>query len=91
MKDRSAARPLELFGPQYVASLDSPLGRVWIESDEEAILRVSFENIGRGRSGEPKVLKAAVKQMKEYFRKRRKVFDLPAAPARIGFPQPRVG
>lgn len=77
MKDRSPRRPLELFGPQYVATVESPMGRIWIESDDRVILRVSFESVGRGRSGEPRVLKAAVKQMKEYVRRKRRSFDLP--------------
>ena len=81
MKNRSAPRPLELFGPQYVASVDSPIGKVWIESDGERVLRVSFESIGRGKSGVPKVLKEAAKQMGQYFKGKRKVFDLPL-PAR---------
>lgn len=81
MKKSSTARPLELFGPQYVATVNGPLGKLWVESDGEHILRVSFENLGRGRNGEPKVLKEAVKQMEQYFKGRRKSFDLPL-PAR---------
>lgn len=68
----------ELFKPQYLASLDSPLGKVWVESDGERITRVTFTNPGRGRNTKaPKVLKEAVTQLKAYFAGRRKKFDLP--------------
>ena len=68
----------ELFGPMYVASLPSPIGKVYVESDGELITRVSFVNPGRGRGGRtPKVLKEAVVQLGAYFAGRRKKFDLP--------------
>lgn len=68
----------ELFGPMYVASLASPIGKVYVESDGERIIRVSFKNPGRGRGGRtPKVLKEAVMQLTAYFAGRRKKFDLP--------------
>ena len=68
----------ELFGPQYVAALETPIGKLWVESDGEAITRVSFNNPGRGRHARaPKVLIEAVKQLQGYFAGRRKKFDLP--------------
>lgn len=68
----------ELFGPQYVASLGTPLGKVWVESDGERITAVTFNNPGRGRHArKPKVLAEAVTQLKAYFAGRRKKFDLP--------------
>lgn len=74
-KDRRAP---ELFGPWYVASLNSPIGKVYVESDGERIIRVAFNNPGRGRGGStPKVLKEAVTQLSAYFAGRRKKFDLP--------------
>lgn len=68
----------ELFKPQYLASLDSPIGKVWVESDGERITRITFDNPGRGRNTKaPKVLKEGVIQLKAYFTGRRKKFDLP--------------
>lgn len=68
----------ELFGPQYVARLITPIGRIWVESDEEHVLRVLFESPGRGRSGTvPKVLKEAERQLLQYFKGTRHAFDLP--------------
>ena len=67
----------ELFAPLFVAVVDSPIGKLWVESDGELITRVSFTAL-RGRSGKlPAVLKEAQKQLEQYFRKRRKHFDLP--------------
>lgn len=67
-----------MFGPQYVASLDTPLGKLWVEADGEAITRVGFDNPGRGRHARsPKVLQEAVVQLGAYFSGRRKKFDLP--------------
>jgi methylated-DNA-[protein]-cysteine S-methyltransferase len=62
----------------YVASLPSPIGKVYVESDGERITRVSFTNPGRGRGGRtPNVLKEALVQLGAYFAGRRKKFDLP--------------
>lgn len=71
-------KELELFGPQHVASLDSPIGKLWVESDGVRITRVSFTNPGRGRQvHRPKVLTEALVQLKAYFAGRRRKFDLP--------------
>jgi methylated-DNA-[protein]-cysteine S-methyltransferase len=76
-RKRTVQQP-ELFGPQYMASLDSPIGKVWVESDGKLITRVSFNNPGRGRHARsPKVLSEAVMQLEAYFAGRRKKFDLP--------------
>ena len=78
MSPKAKIKEPELFGPQYVASLDSPIGKLWVESDGERITRVSFTNPGRGRHlRRPKVLTEALTQMKAYFAGRRKKFDLP--------------
>jgi len=87
MADRHSKEP-ELFGPQYVASLDTPIGKLWVESDGSAIVRVSFENPGRGRHAKrPKVLTEALTQLRSYFAGRRKKFDLPLY--RVGSPYRR--
>ncbi len=78
MKTRTPGTPPELFGPMYVASVESPIGKVYVECDGERITRVSFKALGRGHGGkQPKLLKEAVEQFKGYFAGRRKKFDLP--------------
>ena len=68
----------ELFRPQYVASIETPIGKLWVESDGEKITRLTFVNPGRGRNvPRPKVLTEALTQLKAYFAGRRKKFDLP--------------
>lgn len=68
----------ELFGPQYVASVNTPIGKLWVESDGKLITRTTFSNPGRGRHAKrPKVLAEAITQLKAYFAGRRKQFDLP--------------
>ena len=78
MSTRGQKKDPELFRPQFVASLDTPIGKLWVESDGEKITRLSFANPGRGRNvPRPKVLAEAVTQLKAYFAGRRKKFDLP--------------
>lgn len=79
----------ELFGPQFVGSLRSPLGRLWVETDERHVLRVLFANPGRGRPHPPKFLEEALEQLDQYFRGRRRSFDLPL-PARSNAFRQRV-
>ena len=74
----SPHRQPELFGPIYVASLASPIGKVYVESDGERITRVSFAPLGRSTKRKvPIVLKEAVTQLQAYFAGRRTKFDLP--------------
>jgi methylated-DNA-[protein]-cysteine S-methyltransferase len=78
MKKASPGKPLELFGPMHVGVLNSPIGKVYVESDGERIVRVSFSHLGQGKRGkQPKALKEAVLQLEGYFNGRRKKFDLP--------------
>lgn len=37
----------ELFGPQYVASLDTPIGKLWVESDGELIAHLLYQSRAR--------------------------------------------
>ncbi|HRN37967.1 MAG TPA: methylated-DNA--[protein]-cysteine S-methyltransferase, partial [Flavobacteriales bacterium] len=68
----------ELFRPQYLAAVNTPIGKLWVESDGELITRVTFNNPGRGRhSKQPRVLQEAVIQLRAYFAGTRKKFDLP--------------
>jgi|LakMenE01Jun11ns_1017448.scaffolds.fasta_scaffold9891799_3 methylated-DNA-[protein]-cysteine S-methyltransferase len=78
MKTRSSGDSPELFGPMYVSSVPSPIGKVYVECDGTRITRVSFKSMGRGHGGsQPKVLKEALDQLKGYFAGRRTKFDLP--------------
>ncbi len=78
MKKASPGNAPELFGPMYVASLDSPIGKVYVECDGSRITRVTFAPMGRGKGGkQPSMLKEAVMQLEAYFAGRRKKFDLP--------------
>lgn len=71
-------REPELFGPMYVAAIDTALGKVYIECDGDRITRTAFMNLGRGRGGRtPKVLMEAQFQLDAYFSGRRRKFDLP--------------
>lgn len=72
------ADPPELFGPMFLASLETPIGKIWVESDGERITRTTFNNPGRGRhSKQPRVLQEAVIQLRAYMAGTRKKFDLP--------------
>jgi methylated-DNA-[protein]-cysteine S-methyltransferase len=79
------------------ATIDSPLGRIELTSDGEAITFLSIEGVegsphGRlqhgGRPGEPdKVIKQATKELGEYFAGKRKDFDVPVKLAGTEFQQ----
>ena len=78
MKKRNAEKAPELFGPMWVAAVDSPIGKVYVESDGDRITRVTYDAPGRGKRGKrPKILAEAVVQLQAYFAGRRKKFDLP--------------
>ena len=66
-----------LFAHYHVLALDSPVGKVWVESDGQLITRVSFDPLKVRHAKTPKVLMEAGKQMNSYFIRRRKKFDLP--------------
>ncbi|MEZ4761340.1 MAG: hypothetical protein R2810_16375 [Flavobacteriales bacterium] len=73
----AALKEPELFSPPRVAVLDSPLGKLWLAADAGLLTHLSFEAL-EGRSGrkEP-VLDEARRQLEQYFRRKRKAFDLP--------------
>lgn len=72
---------LELFAPLHVASVDGPLGRVYIESDGLCITRIGFERMGPERQAERiKVLMEAQFQIDAYLAGKRDRFDLRLAP-----------
>lgn len=68
--------------PTYLIRVPSPIGRLEVESDGEAITGLSIERAGSlPWDGQPErstpVLRQAAKQLKEYFAGKRKDFDLP--------------
>lgn len=67
----------ELFAHFHVLIVESPVGKVWVESDGELITRVSFEALKVRHAKPPKVLVDAGKQLDAYFHRKRKHFDLP--------------
>lgn len=78
MPRKSTPQEPELFGPQYVAAMDTPIGKLWVECDGDRIIGATFNNPGRGRHARsPKVLIEAITQLKAYFAGRRTKFDLP--------------
>jgi methylated-DNA-[protein]-cysteine S-methyltransferase len=68
--------------PRFVRRMNTPIGRIEIESDGEAITSLSIETGGHLPSdGVPEspipLLERAVEQLDEYFRGERTSFDLP--------------
>ena len=74
-------------------SCASPLGRLELESDGEALLRIRLpgERLvppdDRPRRPEPQAFTAVIAQLDEYFAGTRRRFDLPLAPAGTPFQQ----
>ncbi|MCB0795194.1 MAG: methylated-DNA--[protein]-cysteine S-methyltransferase [Flavobacteriales bacterium] len=66
-----------LFGRMYVVAVEGPIGKIWMESDGALITRSSFEVISGRNAKAPKVLLEAARQMDQYFKRRRKNFELP--------------
>jgi methylated-DNA-[protein]-cysteine S-methyltransferase len=66
--------------------IETPIGRVGLEADEDALTQVSFHARGtpgaRPRSG---VLAETLRQLDAYFGKRLRRFDLPLAPRGTAF------
>jgi methylated-DNA-[protein]-cysteine S-methyltransferase len=67
----------ELFHHFHALHIESPIGKVWLESDGELITRVSFEPLKGRHAKSPGVLLDAKCQIEAYFKHRRKHFDLP--------------
>lgn len=67
--------------------LDTPIGKLLIAGDEEAVQRIEFPNNGKARKPEADWRESSrgavgetVRQLREYFVGKRKEFDLPLAP-----------
>ena len=75
----------------YLSYMDSPLGKITLTSDGEALTGLSFEEERhpRDRTGAIEtpnaILIDAERQLQEYFGKWRKSFDLPLRPAGTEF------
>lgn len=62
----------------YRAELDTPLGKLHIESDGRWITRCRFRHPGRAQHArQPRLLQDALFQLDAYFHGRRQRFDLP--------------
>jgi methylated-DNA-[protein]-cysteine S-methyltransferase len=71
--------------PDYLKRIDSPIGRIEITSDGNAITSLSIERAGSLPYDEldeksSKLLDLAAKQLGEYFSGKRHNFELPVAP-----------
>ena len=67
-------------------TLETPIGRLYLESEDGFLTRVSFTDIEEGAAPDA-VLNAAADQIREYFSGTRKTFDLPLRPAGTPFQQ----
>ena len=72
--------------PTFIRRMDSPIGRLELTSDGDAITSLTIERDGHLPlehldEGTNAVLEAAVTQLTEYFAGTRRDFDLPTAPA----------
>ena len=77
MKRQQTKHDPELFASPHVVMMETPIGRIWIASDEELITAVSFDPLPVRQAKLPSVLLHAEKQLKEYFGGKRKNFELP--------------
>lgn len=68
---------IELFAPLHVAVVESPIGKLWVESDGEVITKLSFDALHVRQAKLPAVLDKAQAQLNAYFEQRLKKFDLP--------------
>ena len=66
-----------MFKPLFVKVVNTPLGKVWLQSDGELITRSSFDKMD-GRGGKlPDLLNEASTQLNAYFKGDLERFDLP--------------
>ena len=62
-----------------MASVETPIGRLWLGGDQRGLARISFEPGADGEPPEPIVLEAR-DQLEAYFAGRLERFELPLAP-----------
>lgn len=72
----------------YFYTYDSPIGRITVYSDENAVSAISTQNPKKSaEQRETPVIKETGRQLAEYFSGIRKSFDLPLAPSGTTFQQ----
>lgn len=72
----------------YKYHIDTPIGMICVESNEEAITGLFFEKnktLYKQEKPETDLLKKAGEQLMEYFSGKRRTFDLPLAPSGTEF------
>lgn len=67
----------ELFVPLSVVGMDTPIGRIWVESDGKLITRLSYDALHMRQARPPSILIEAQRQLESYFKGKLKQFDLP--------------
>lgn len=77
MPSRPTTQEPELFAPLHVVVVESPIGKLWLESDGALITRLSFDALHVRQAKLPTVLEKAHKQLDAYFTGRSRTFDLP--------------
>lgn len=77
MPSRPKTLAPELFAPLYVVVVESPIGKLWVESDGVLITRLSFDALHVRQVKPPTVLEEARYQLDAYFDRRLQRFDLP--------------
>lgn len=78
--------------PRFISRVDSPIGRIEVASDGDAITSLAIERDGALPHDDlvdtgTNVLDRAAAQLAEYFANRRREFDLPVALAGTAFQQ----
>lgn len=72
----------------FHTTIETPVGFLELKSDEEALLSVSFINqFNLNCAEQPDILNEAAKQLQEYFKGERKIFDLKLKPDGTQFQQ----
>lgn len=77
MPSRPKTPEPELFAPLHVAVAESPIGKLWVESDGLVITRLSFDALHVRQARHPTVLTEAQHQLEAYFLGRKHRFELP--------------
>ena len=63
---------------KHTLSVPSPIGKLWLQEEDGALVRVSFQpDAALQTEEETPLLEQAKQQLAEYFAGRRQVFDLP--------------
>lgn len=74
---RVTAREPELFAHFHAVAVETPIGKLYVQSDGEFITRVSFDPMKMRHARTPRVLVEAERQLTAYFGGESKKFELP--------------